>query len=302
MIKEIEYKTVLIALAVMMLSAPVYAQKAIVDQASEKKPPAYEESESKKSQPPITGFDSRGNPTSFDPSENVKALSAAADKRQDDLRLAAKELFEAKEIAADNLNRLRYMQTQELASSLAAKLSDEAKLRAEFADRLASAEAKRIDAIRAVDVGAAANLATRTTEQATALATGVNQSAEVLRNQVSKAAEDTRALVATTAATALQNQQQQFATMVSSISSIAVRVAALEQGSAEGIGKQKYQDPALAALLARVETIVANQNSNTGIGTGHSEVIGWIVAGLMLLIGMATFAMRAFGVRRTARA
>ena len=94
-------------------------------------------------------------------------------------------------------------------------------MRSDYEGQLRAAEAKRIDAIRLVDVGAAATLAQRTTEQATALATVVTQSAEVLRNQVSRAAEDTRALVATTAATALQNQQQQF-------QAITTRLAALE--------------------------------------------------------------------------
>jgi hypothetical protein len=242
---------------------------------------------------PGIGVDAKGGQV-IDPTKNVLDLVQAAIQRQDDLRAATKELLEAKLAAAELLNELRYKQSQELANALADKLSDEAKLRFEFSQQLAVAEAKRIDAIRAVDVGAAANLATRTTEQATALATVVNQSAEVLRNQVSRAAEDTRALVATTAATQLQNQQQQFSVM-------ATRLSALEQAGAEGLGKQKYQDPALAALVDEVRNISRKQTDAAGVGAGRGEVIGWIVAGLTLLIafaGLVFLAMRNQPARR----
>lgn len=242
---------------------------------------------------PGIGVDARGGQV-IDPTENVKALSEAANKRQDDLRAAADKLFESKLQDAEKVSELRYAHTQELALLQARKIEEEAKLRAEYSDRLQAAEAKRIDAIRAVDVGAAANLAQRTTEQATALATVVTQSAEVLRNQVSRAAEDTRALVATTAATALQNQQQQF-------SALSTRIAALEQSQSEGKGKQTIQDPGYLALQAQVQALLLSKTAVTATDAGRSDVVGWAVGGIMLLLSMAGFVFVAFRQQKSRR-
>lgn len=217
-----------------------------------------------------------------DPTENVKALSEAANKRQDDLRIANERLVESKIAGLAALAKLNIEGSTNERNAELRRIDNEAKLRSEYEDRLRGAEAKRIDAIRLVDVGAAATLAQRTTEQATALATVVTQSAEVLRNQVSRAAEDTRALVATTAATALQNQQQQF-------QAITTRLAALEQAGAEGKGKQTISDPAFIDLLKEVKSLSLARTNITGVEAGRSDVIGWIAAGMMFLFAAGGF-------------
>jgi hypothetical protein len=225
---------------------------------------------------PGVAVDARGQPV-VDPTKNVLDLVEAAIRRQDDLRGAAQMQTRIQLDAAEKINDLRYRQTQELATALATKLADEAKLRSDFTERLAVAEAKRIDAIRAVDVNAAAAIAQRTTEQATTLQTQTTQQAEVLRNQVARSAEDLRALVATTAATALQNQQQQF-------NALSARITQLEQAGAEGKGRQAPPDPVIASLLQEVRALRDTRSNVTGIDAGRGDVIGWVVAALMFLV------------------
>jgi hypothetical protein len=177
----------------------------------------------------------------IDPTENVKALQAAGDKRQDDLR--------AREAA---INELRYTHLQEILS-----------LRADYENQLRVAEAKRIDAIRTVDSNAVTVANDRAVATATALAKTVQDSAAVLSTQVTRSAEDLRSLVATTAAESNRNLQQQFA-------AITTRLSALEQGSV----------------------------NTSGVGSGRSDVVGWVQSGLILLVAIGGLLI-AFSSRKT---
>lgn len=95
----------------------------------------------------------------IDPTKNVLDLVTAAIQRQDDLRKA--ESIHIREIVT---------------------------LRADYDEKLRAAETARIDAIRAVDVGAVNRAAEVAATQALTLATQVSTSAETLRNQVATAA------------------------------------------------------------------------------------------------------------------
>jgi hypothetical protein len=107
---------------------------------------------------PGAGVDASGNPV-LDPTKNVLDLVEAAVIRLNDLREADKE--HRKEM-------------------------DE--LRTSFAREIREAETARIDAIRAVDVGAVQRAAEVQADVATALANQVALSAETLRNTVSETA------------------------------------------------------------------------------------------------------------------
>jgi hypothetical protein len=109
-------------------------------------------------QSPGPSVDRYGSPV-IDPTKNVLDLVAAAIERQDDLR-------------GLESNHLR-------------ELAD---LRAHYDHRLREAETARIDAIRAVDVGAVNRAAEVSATQAQTLATQVTVSAETLRTQVAAAA------------------------------------------------------------------------------------------------------------------
>lgn len=104
------------------------------------------------------GVDAHGDPVG-DPTANVVALVEAGLQRQDDLREAFIKHFD------ETLN-----------------------LHRQHAAQLREAESKRIDAIRAVDVGAVTRAAEVSAAQALTLATQVATSAETLRNQVQAAA------------------------------------------------------------------------------------------------------------------
>ena len=94
-----------------------------------------------------------------DPTKNVLEHVAAAVQRQDDLRLAESR-----------------------------HVREQSELRAQFQAELRAAETERINAIRAVDVGAVNRAAEVASTQALTLATQVATSAETLRTQVAAAA------------------------------------------------------------------------------------------------------------------
>jgi uncharacterized phage infection (PIP) family protein YhgE len=170
------------------------------------------------------GVDAQQGIPVIDPTENVKALNEAANKRQDDLRELSNEI-----------NTIRYNHIQELVA-----------LRADYEDKLRRAEANRLDAIRLVDTNNVAVANERAVATATALAKTVNDSAQVLSSQVTKSADDLRTLVATTAAESSRSLQQQFA-------AITTRVSALEQGSVNtsgvGSGRSDVVGWAVGALM-----------------------------------------------------
>lgn len=120
-----------------------------------------------------------------------------------------------RQMIADAVNRL-----DDLRESESKRFNEQLALRAEYSVQLAVAEAKRIDAIRAVDVNAVSVANERATAQAA-----------VLANQVAASAETLRSLVAATAATVAQQLAQ-----VSS--GIADRLSALEKSQYEGMGSK----------------------------------------------------------------
>ena len=202
----------------------------------------------------------------IDPTENVKALAAAGEKRADDIRQLSKEIFDAKLKAESNLNELRFKFTDELRKATTERLDSEAKLRAEYTAIIAQTEKARVDAIRLVDKSAIDIQTSQGVTTATALAKAVTESAEVLRTQQARQAEDLRT------------------TFTQGLGALTARIAALELGSAEGRGKQTYQDPALAELTRNVQLLVASRADQAGINTGRGDIVGWIAGGLGLLI------------------
>jgi len=181
--------------------------------------------------------------TPIDPTANVLLLVEAATKRLDDLR----------EVEVRRMNDL-------------------AECRAACDEKLDEAEAKRLDAIRAVDASAVA----AATERATATAT-------VLAKQVETSAETLRTLVSTTAA-ALAAQLTQLSNRFDE------RLASVERYQYEGKGKQAVADPMLAELVEQVKKLSAGSEKGEGQSAGIS--MAWVVAlgavGLLsTLVGLA---------------
>lgn len=129
------------------------------------------------------------------PNDNGKTVSQANPR---DPTINVRELVES------SISRL-----DDLSAAESRRVDGIMTLRAEYEEKLREAEAKRIDAIRAVDVNAVAVASERATQQAT-----------VLANQVSISAETLRALVAATANTIAQQLSALTAQLTDRISSL----------------------------------------------------------------------------------
>jgi len=121
-------------------------------------------------------IDAHGH-VALDPTENVKLIVSSAVRRGDDLRNS--ESRHTREIL-----KLHTQRSDDLRTAESRHLREISTLRANFYEELRDAEADRIDAIRAVDVGAVNRAAEVAATQASTLATQVAVSAETLRTQV----------------------------------------------------------------------------------------------------------------------
>lgn len=189
------------------------------------------------------GVDARGGPV-VDPTANVVALNEAANKRQDDLRDSERRFFESE------VEHVKEM----------------AALRAGYQQQLSEAEAKRIDAIRAVDVNAVAVASER---QAAA--------AQVLANQVAQSADALRTLVSTTAAAMAEQQRQQM-------TQITDRLTLVERSQYEGRGKQLVADPQMERLSALVEQLASKQATGAGKEAATDPVMTKALSNIEVLL------------------
>lgn len=193
--------------------------------------------------------DDSGGPT-VDPTKNVLDLVAAAVLRLDDLRVA--ESRRQDELLSQRMSHTDAIQT----------------LTNQFNDKLRDAEAKRIDAIRAVDVNAVAVASARAAEQAT-----------VLANQVQVSADALRVLVASSAQTLAAQQ-------ATALAEITKRIAELERSKYEGAGRSTVADPRMERLAEAVERMGSRQDSGAGKSAGINAA--WVgLLGLVSLIATA---------------
>jgi hypothetical protein len=245
--------------------------------------------------PPFSGIgnNNSNNGPIIDPTKNVLDLVGALKEMLKEIRISDQALLEAKFNALEKHGILLASSGKDLREAVIARIDSENKITREFTEKLLGAEAKRIDALRAVDVAAVTVANQRTSEQATALQTQTTASAEVLRNQVARSAEDLRALVQTTATTQLANQQQQFNAVIGQIAAVSVRVTTLEQSGAEGKGRQAPPDPQIAGLIARNDTLDRElrllreqTQAKVAVDTGQGQTIGYFIAGLMFIFAM----------------
>lgn len=208
----------------------------MVDAKYNRMPPPAPTAEYPERRPGIA-IDAGGGPV-IDPTQNVLDLVDAAVTRLDDLRVAENRRID--EVLAAGMRRT----------------DDMAELRAHYEGLLSAAEAKRIDAIRAVDVNAVAVASER-----------ASAAASVLASQVVASADALRALVASTAATMAQ-QQAQLTTQFNE------RIAQLEKASYEGKGRSAYADPMFSELITEVKKLGATQSQTTGKSEGVS--VAWV--------------------------
>jgi hypothetical protein len=228
--------------------------------------------------------DSKGNPA-IDPTKNVLDLVEAAVRRLNDiLELSLKRQDDLRKLG-DSESRIRVEHIRDILDERTKRLDANELLRAEYEDKLRKAEASRLDAIRIVDTNNVTVANERAAATAAALQKKGDDSALVLSAQVTKSADDVRTLVKTTADEQSRNLQQQFAGIQTQFTSLTARLSALEQTGAEGLGKQKFQDPATAALIEEVRKLSRAQSDSAGVGIGRGEILGAIGVILTLLLG-----------------
>jgi len=169
------------------------------------------------------GIDAMGA-SALDPTANVIALTNAGYRRQDDLRMAAQALTDAK----------------------LAHVEEIVKLQAGFQREIDALESKRLDAIRAVDQLTAKTEADRQAAAVTTLATQAATTAETLRSAVN------------TSATNLATQLDR------NLTAMTERIAALEKSSYTGAGKQAVADPMMEQLINEMRNLTAQRAADAG--------------------------------------
>lgn len=197
-----------------------------------------------------------------DPTANVRAIIAAAVRRSDDLR--TKEAEHVREII---------------------------KLRSEYDGLLREAESDRIDAIRAVDVGAvAAAAAVQLTQQNTLSAT-VSSSAEAMRNQMSQQA--------VTVATTLDAKIAPLQTAIGDLQRFQFESGGAKQQVVEARGEASDLKPVLDAIanLTAAQSVAAGSTARVQESRAKGgNVALWIGLGLAALAGSVTFMLGVAGI------
>jgi len=213
-----------------------------------------------------------------DPTKNVLDKVLDAVKRIDDLRSLDREL-----------NELRYSSMKENIA-LRADFQDKIMtLRAEKDSELRKGEASRLDAIRLVDTTNLSVDRERAAATAQALQKKGDDSALVLSAAVVKSADDVRNIVKTTADEQARNLATQLGGIQAQFTDIGKRLTLLEQTGAEGLGKQKFQDPATAIMLAKLEAVITAQANSAGAGVGSDKILYGL--GIVLALILSAFGL-----------
>lgn len=195
-------------------------------------------------------IDYEGAPA-VDPTENVLALVRAAERRQDDLRTAAKDLYESRSACAKEIGTMRAEYQNELR-----------KLDAAHQTELRKAESERLNSIRQVD-----------REEVSKTAVSANTAITTLAKQTTDLQTTLQKQVADTALAVEQRQSAQY-------SDTNKRLSALELSSSEGKGKQTIADPALADMAEEIRALRMAQTVTIGKGQGSQAVWGYVVGAI----------------------
>lgn len=191
-----------------------------------------------------------------DPTPNVLDLVEAANKRQDDLRVVSKEVFDTHILYLGKLADLH----ERFDDKIHAKEEQIANMRELFQEKLFAKEAGLRDSFRKFDTEVGDKAAAAAQQAIATLATVTSTTAEALRNQVASTER------------ALESRR------TADIAEVAKRLTALELSSSEGKGKGSVADPALERLVALVENLAKAQQTQGGEEKGVSRTMAVIVS------------------------
>ena len=183
-----------------------------------------------------------------------------------DLVKAESKYQDAMREAADKLAVAEYKRIDELRAINNRRIDEQSAMRADFAEKLSRAESSRLDSIRQVDRDDVSKTAASNNTAINTLAKQTTDLSTTLAKQVA----DT--------ATATESRQTAFA------AEITKRLSSLELSSSERTGKQQVSDPQLERLNSAVERLVSAQSNGAGIASGSSAttVLFFALGGLIL--------------------
>jgi len=219
-----------------------------------------------------------------DDAETSKARNIVLDTLPDegvpqkDPTINVQNLLRAAIIRVDDLRDAETRRVNQLIEAEQRRVDEKLALIEKYERLLQQAEAKRIDAIRVVDVNAVSVANDRAAAQA-----------QVLANQVSASADTLRTLVATTASTVAQ----QLAQVTGQLSD---RLAVLEKSSYEGKGRESYSDPMLAQLISEVKGLREAQSGSAGRSGGVDRTVQYVVTGIGVLLTLLTIGSVIVGI------
>ncbi len=200
-----------------------------------------------------------------DPSDNVKALSEAANRRQDDLRAYSE--------------RLVISEIERIDSGIL-HLKEMGELRAAHATEVRQMETERLDSIRQVDVLARNTAADRAADAIQALAATTATNAENLRTALAN--------TAATIAKQTEDARQSTAKVVSDqFEAVTKRIATLEATAYRGEGREKFADPQMDKLTAVVNELALAGRQGTGKSEGFSAAWAVILVVATLFLSVA---------------
>ncbi len=205
----------------------------------------------------------------YDPSENVKALNEAANKRQDDLRVYSERL------TLSDIARL---------DSHVAHLKELGALRAAHATEIRLMETERLDSIRQVDVLARNTAADRAADAIQALAATTATNAENLRTALANTAATIAKQTSDTAVTTAKQTGDQF-------EAVTKRLAALEASAYRGEGREKFADPERDRLVAAVNALELASRQSVGKREGFNAAWAGIIVIVTVIISGAGVAI-----------
>ncbi len=206
-------------------------------------------------------IDASFNPV-IDPTPNVKDLSEAANRRQDDLRVLTKELIDSQLHYIQQLQQLRADHAKEIDT-----------IRDVHSKELSGKESDRLDKIRQVDVSAVSTADNRSQAAIQALAATTAANAENLRMLVVSTAQ--------TIATQTAN----------TVNSLNERIGLLEKSSYERSGKQSYSDPQMADLATKMEAMISSRAGAGGKTEGTDKFAHYLILIIASIVGVGGLAV-----------
>jgi hypothetical protein len=206
----------------------------------------------------------QGGPYIGDPTQNVLNMFESSIRRIDDLRQAESKRIDDIRQLEKELRILADKRIDDIILAEQRRVNEQATMRDVFYEKQRESEALRINAIRAVDVGAVSTANDRATQTASTLAAQVTQTADTARSLVASSA------------TSIAAAQAAFAAQMNE------RIANLEK--LQNLNQGQNAPAQVRENSAAIASLQKAQNESVGKGSGVDATVGYIIAAVGLLL------------------